>query len=420
MLKSVALLKWRASQLISDLSAAGSDLKAVESSDVGSDSRGVDLSGSVSTLWVNTGTVNTQLKCTKSKRRMRLRPGGAHRSVLCGSRWINIPRPQDKEKLRRKQVIETASLKVSAVSASDPRLPAVNKARKRKAIGKARKIDPRGRQECRFHAAGCCKRSQCPYGPVGHAPALDEPDLLDPLVEARLALLHQQNKQKEEVQANRDSLLIKEVMRLCRGLIHCEEEKLLQDEQMRQQHLKLNEMFEWREQEQRVTTRKREWEQTIEATQQHHHCKLEGILSLVIKTLQRSTEGLTAMKRDLDSRVLHIQAKQARFLDQLRTLQEDNIPRDQWIRLNDSVQQIATSPALRRTTILRGKHVSETIEYMGLQIEKLQAWIRDETPYLGEDGVYHRMKNHDLGPNQTYRALQQTPMLPRHEFFDFD
>ena len=42
-------------------------------------------------------------------------------------------------------------------------------------------------QLCGFHdSTSGCRRSQCKFAPVGHAPAMDRPDVLDPLVEAKL------------------------------------------------------------------------------------------------------------------------------------------------------------------------------------------------------------------------------------------
>jgi hypothetical protein len=167
------------------------------------------------------------------RRKRRLRPGGAQRSVLCGSKWINIPRPQDK----KRQIGDACSyncLTVSAVSVpsiKSPDSPVVKKARKaRKKKSKAHKADSRGEQVCRFHVADSCKRSQCPYGPVGHAPPVDEPDTLDPLVEARFAQLHEELKQEREAQSVRDTLLQKE-------LNQYEEQQQLLDERISQAEL---------------------------------------------------------------------------------------------------------------------------------------------------------------------------------------
>jgi len=94
-----------------------------------------------------------QQRANKRRRRIRRRANGAPRScVLESGRWINLPRAR-----------RVTDVRVTAVRAQ------------------------KQQRCCRFHnGTSGCRRSQCKFAPAGHAPAVDGPDVLDPMVEAKL------------------------------------------------------------------------------------------------------------------------------------------------------------------------------------------------------------------------------------------
>ena len=100
---------------------------------------------------------NDQQKFSNRRRRrhrVRRRAGGAPRSMKFASgKWINLPRARQK-----------AQLVVASVTGS-------------------------AQQQCRFHLAGGCARSQCTFDPPGHAPIVDGVNRLDQLMEAELSKL---------------------------------------------------------------------------------------------------------------------------------------------------------------------------------------------------------------------------------------
>jgi hypothetical protein len=100
-----------------------------------------------------------QQRASRRRHRVRRKANGAPRScVLESGRWINLPRA-------RRAAAHTI---------------AVVQVRKQR----------RKQQLCRFNdSSSGCKRSQCRYAPAGHALAVDGPDVLDPLVAAKLESL---------------------------------------------------------------------------------------------------------------------------------------------------------------------------------------------------------------------------------------
>ena len=103
----------------------------------------------------------------KRRRRPRTRENGAPRAVQADNgSWQNIPRP--------------ASLASSQAS------PQVSD---NESISSGGSVQ---RQIYRFHLAGGCTRKWCTYGPPGHAPTVDGPDKMDPLVAVELQELREQ------------------------------------------------------------------------------------------------------------------------------------------------------------------------------------------------------------------------------------
>jgi len=103
------------------------------------------------------------LKRSRRRHRVRRRANGAPRScVLENGRWINLPRA-------RRAAADT----IAVVQ-----------------VRKQRRKQQCKQQRCRFNdGSSGCKRSQCRFAPTGHAPAVDGPDVLDPLVAAKLESL---------------------------------------------------------------------------------------------------------------------------------------------------------------------------------------------------------------------------------------
>jgi len=101
-----------------------------------------------------------QQRASRRRRRIRRRANGAPRScVLESGRWINLPRAR-----------RAAAGTIAAVDVC--------------------KQQHKQQRRCRFHdSSGSCKRSKCKFAPAGHAPAEDGPDVLDPLVAAKLESL---------------------------------------------------------------------------------------------------------------------------------------------------------------------------------------------------------------------------------------
>jgi hypothetical protein len=103
------------------------------------------------------------LKRSRRRHRVRRRANGAPRScVLENGRWINLPRAR-----------QAAADTIAVVQ-----------------VRKQRRKQQCKQQRCRFNdGSSGCKRSQCRFAPTGHAPAVDGPDVLDPLVAAKLESL---------------------------------------------------------------------------------------------------------------------------------------------------------------------------------------------------------------------------------------
>ena len=91
-------------------------------------------------------------RAIRRKHRVRRRTNGAPRScVLENGRWVNLPRARQK-----------TPLMVASISKCN-------------------------RTRCKFNdSLHGCQRSNCKYPPAGHAPEVDGPDVLDPMVESEL------------------------------------------------------------------------------------------------------------------------------------------------------------------------------------------------------------------------------------------
>merc|ERR1712166_384092 len=159
---------------------------------------------------------------SKRRHRIRLRANGAPRScVLQSGRWINLLRAR-----------RAANDTIAAVQ--------------------VRKQQHKQQRQCRFNDSGSgCRRSQCKYAPAGHSPAVDGPDVLDPLVAAKLESL------VGSVQAGLEQRQQEQLQRL----------QLQQQRSVEQLRLQLGQ-----QEQQLQSLRDEQWQQQ----QQHQHQAMEG------------------------------------------------------------------------------------------------------------------------------------------------
>ena len=139
----------------------------------------------------------------RHRHRIRRRANGAPRScVLESGRWINLPRA-------RRAAVDT--------------MPAVQKSPHTVTVAAVQEAV----RQCRFHLTGGCTRSQCTFGPPGHAPVLDGADRLDPLVMAGLGRLRAQLHSQQHRQMDRDALIVEAIKQLRLDVLAAEEERIV-------------------------------------------------------------------------------------------------------------------------------------------------------------------------------------------------